>query len=46
MNAINSLLRPLFQFVNGLGPNGWAVVAVVLVLAGVFCMKGYGESQL
>lgn len=42
---INRILSSVFSFINSLGPQGWGLIAVVLVTVGVICMRGYGSRD-
>lgn len=42
---VTVLFNKLFSFINSMGPSGWAIVAVLLVGFGIFCMRGYGSRD-
>jgi|GEM_PF-5548007 len=45
MDFFQTIFRQMFRFVNSLGPNGWAVIAIMIVFLGTYCMKGYGSRD-
>ena len=45
LRFFDSLLDNFVGIMNNLGPNGWAVIAVLVVAIGFVCMRGYGSRS-
>lgn len=45
MRYLSIVLREINSFLFSLDPSGWAVIAVIIVGAGVLCMRGYGPRD-
>ena len=45
LRFFDGLLNNFVRMMNNLGPNGWAVIAVLVVSIGFVCMRGYGSRS-
>ena len=45
MNAVWVIVRTGMSYFTRLGPQGWLLCFVIVMVAGVVCMRGFGSRS-